>query len=115
MSKYWGLIAASRPHIFALGSHDELDKAMAFAQEFCDKKNAENRAKDEAENVPENQRRPEYDLMWVLDDDEMRSLGGEMIRPYVIAKQKREEVSVESPHRHGTKEQVNEVVPADED
>ena len=101
MSKYWGLIAATRPHIFSLGTHDELDKAMAFAQEFCDKKNKENREKDEAENVPENQRRPEYDLMWILDDDEMRSLTGEIHRPYAIAKPKREEVSVEAPVRRG--------------
>jgi len=101
MSKYWGLIAANRPHIFSLGAHDDLDKAMAFATEFCDRRNKENREKDEAENVADNRRRPEYDLVWVLNDDEMRSLTGEVHRPYVIAKPRREEISIESPVRRG--------------
>jgi hypothetical protein len=101
MSKYWGLIFTSRPRIFAFGSHDDFDKATVFAQEFVDRKNTEIEKFVIEKNIPENQRQPDYYLMCLLNEDELRSLIGDVHRPLVIAKPKREEVGVEAPIRRG--------------
>ena len=99
--KFWGSIVVSRPHIFSLGDHENLDAAMAFAQEFVDKKNAEKLAEAEEKQIPENDRSPNHDLLWILDEADMRNLTGEVHRPYHVPKPKREPQAAEAPVRHG--------------
>jgi hypothetical protein len=99
--KYWGLIVVSRPHIFSLGDHENTDVAMAFAEEFVDKKNAEKLKEAEEKQIPENERPPNHDLLWILDESDMRNLTGEVHRPYHIPKPKREPQTAEAPVRHG--------------
>ena len=116
MSKYWGLIVVSRPHVFSLGSHDDFDKAAAFAKEFVDRKNEEIRQEVEEKNIPAAERPSEYDLLWVLNESDMRHLIGEVHRPFSIAKPKREEVGIEAPVRRGgaTPNTPNNTAAADE-
>lgn len=99
--KYWALIVVSRPHIFSLGDHENTDAAALFAEEFCDKKNKEKLKQAEEKQIPENERTPNHDLLWVLDDSDLRGLTGEVHRPYQIARPKREAVAAEAPVRHG--------------
>lgn len=99
--KFWGLIIVSRPHIFSLGDHEDVNAAMTFAEEFVQKKNAEKLKDAEEKQIPENQRMPNHDLLWILDEADMRNLTGEVHRPYHIAKPKREPQSAEAPVRHG--------------
>lgn len=99
--KFWALIVVSRPHIFSLGDHEDTDAAMNFAQEFVDRKNAEKLKEAEENQIPANERSPNHDLLWILDDSDMRNLTGEVHRPYIIARPKKEPVSAEAPVRHG--------------
>lgn len=99
--KFWALIVVSRPHIFSLGDHENTDAAMAFATDFCEKKNAEKQHEAEEKQIPENERQPLHDLLWILDDSDMRNLTGEVHRPYRVPAPKREAVSAEAPVRHG--------------
>lgn len=104
MKKYWALIIANRPHIFSLGKHNAPEAAETMAQEFVDKKNAENQTTHETQcqqnpgvEIPE----PSvYQLAYILDESDLRVLTGEVHRPYVIAKQ-REAIEVAPPTRQG--------------
>ena len=120
MSKYWGIIVASHPHVFALGQHDNFDKAAGFAKDFVDRKNAEILMEAEEKQIPVNERRPDYDLLWVLDEDELRILISEVHRPRAIARPKREAQGVEAPIRRGGAAPANvnppvEPAPAEEE
>ena len=104
MSKFWALIISNRPHIYSLGQQENVEKAMSFAEEFCDRKTKENEATNE------NNRRqvvdynsdndlPDYQLAYIMDENDLRTLTGEVHRPLVIAHQ-RKEIEVESPKKH---------------
>lgn len=93
MTKFWALIAAKRPHIFSLGKVETEDAAMTKAEEFCEQKN---KTRDTEEN--KDKELPEYILLAVLDEQDMRNLTGEVHRPYLIASSK-ETVAVESPKK----------------
>jgi|ERR1035437_1257329 hypothetical protein len=112
MSKYWGIIVASHPHVFALGSHDNFDKAAGFAKDYVDRKNREIQEDAVKNSIADNDRRSDYDLLWVLDENELRSLIGEVHRPIVMARPAREAVGVEAPIRRGGAADVHPVIPA---
>ena len=104
MTKYWALIVASRPHIFNIGEHENVEQAEGFATSWCDQKNAareemikEFQAKNPDKEVPNF---TTYDLAYIMDDEDMRQLTGEVHRPRRIVRKKRE-VAVETPVTHG--------------
>ena len=99
--KFWALIVVSRPHIFSLGDHEDTDAAMAFATDFVERKNAEKLKESEEKQIPENERPPMHDLLWILDDSDMRNLTGEVHRPYIVARPKKEPVAADTMVRHG--------------
>jgi hypothetical protein len=102
MTKYWALIIASRPHVFSIGEHENVEQAEAFISVWCDQKNEEN-AKKFGENLQtdmEDIKLITYDLAYIMDDEDMRQLTGEVHRPRRIARKKRE-VAVETPVTHG--------------
>ncbi len=102
--KFWAAILTNRLHIFALGQHENEEQAYAFSEAFVDRKTEENRrimetrqnndAPDGADRPP----LPSYQLVCVMDDEDLRRLTGEVHRPYVVARQRRE-VAVEVPRR----------------
>src|SRR6266404_6979644 len=107
-NKFWALITSNRPHVFSLGQHDDFDKAAAFATEFCERKNTETlkafeelRAKEPATEV---ETPNPHELIWILDDGDLRALTGEVHRPYIVAREKRE-IGVDVPIRHGRVEE----------
>lgn len=107
MTKFWALIVASRPHIFNIGEHENVEQAEGFASAWCDQKNeARNQAleKFRAEHQGEEEPNPPtYDLVYIMDDEDMRQLTGEIHRPRRIARKKRE-VEVVAPVTHGNEE-----------
>ena len=112
MSKFWALITTSTsPVVFDLGQHEDVDHAMAFATEFCEKKNEEIRTNIEqlrVQHPDQNIETPDpYEANWVLDADDYRRLIGSTFRPYVIAREKRESVAAEQSVRHGRVEQAD--------
>jgi len=104
MTKYWALIIASRPHIFNIGEYEAAEEAEGFATAWCDQKNAdrEEMVKEFREKNPDKEvpNFTTYDLAYILDDEDMRQLTGEVHRPRRIARKKRE-VAVETPVTHG--------------
>ena len=111
MTKFWALIIASRPHIFNLGEHENAEQAEGFASSWCDQKNEtrdemtkEFRAKNPGKDAPDF---PTYDLAYVMDDEDMRQLTGEVHRPRRIARKKRE-VEVVAPVTHGEQPPVDQ-------
>ena len=101
MSKYWAAIFVNRLRVFALGSQENFDSAAAFAKEFVDRKNEEIRKEAVEKNIPDDERRSDYDFLCLLDENELRGLIGDVHRPLIIARPKREEVGVEAPVRRG--------------
>ena len=104
MTKYWALIISFRPHIYSLGKHENADEAEGMAKEFCDRKNKEQtesweKAKQENPTSEITEPYP-FQLAYILDESDLRSLTGEVHRPFVIAKAKKE-VAVEAPTRRG--------------
>jgi hypothetical protein len=104
MTKFWALIIASRPHVFNIGEHENAEQAEGFATAWCDQKNEareksieEFRQKHPTEEPPNP---PTYDLAFIMDDEDMRQLTGEVHRPRRVARKKRE-VAVEAPVTHG--------------
>lgn len=98
MTKFWALIVAVRPHVFALGPHEDADKAMKFAEDFCERRTKENEKKNET--LPDDEKLPPYDLVYLMDEDDLRALTGEVHRPRVVARA-RPTVEVATPKKHG--------------
>lgn len=78
---------------------------MKFAEDYCERRSQENAKKnDEAKRADphydENEDLPNYELVYLMDEDDLRALTGEVHRPYVIAR-KRAEVEVTAPKKHG--------------
>jgi hypothetical protein len=90
MTNFWALIAASRPHCFSLGKHEDEEKAYAFATAYCVQKN---------EKLEEGD--PDYVILALLDESDLRMLTGEVHRPWKIAGASKREVAVEAPTRQG--------------
>ena len=109
MTKYWALIIATRPHVFNIGEHENVEQAEGFAGTWCEQKNQaretsieEFRQKNPTKEPPNF---PTYDLAYILDDEDMRQMTGEIHRPRRIARKKRE-VAVETPVTHGNETPV---------
>lgn len=105
MSKFWAVIVSNHLNLFDCGQHEDFDHAISFASSFCDRKNEENQklfkdALSDGTADPASEPEP-YELIHVVDNDEYRRLVGVVLRPYVIAREKREAVGVDVPVRHG--------------
>lgn len=108
MTKFWALIVSNRPHVFALGPHENADAAMKFADNFCDQRTQENENANEARRhnnavYDADEDLPTYELVYLMDEDDLRALTGEVHRPRGIARQ-RKEVAVEAPTKHQCKD-----------
>lgn len=99
MKKFWALIGARRPHIFALGKVKDDEEAVAKAEDFCKRKNDENVAIAKERDL-KIEDFAEFVLLAVLTENDLRDLIGEVHRPLVIASPK-PTVAVEGPRKHG--------------
>ena len=100
--KYWALIVSFRPHIFSLGKHETIEEAETMARSFCDRKTEENQQifNEHRNTNPDAIEPSPYQLAFVMDESDLRVLIGEIHRPLVISKI-RKEVAVEPPERRG--------------
>jgi hypothetical protein len=99
MKKFWALIGARRPHIFALGKVKDDNEAVAKAEDFCNRKNEENKQIAKERNL-KIEDFVEFVLLAVLTENDLRGLIGEVHRPLVISSAK-PTVAVEGPKKHG--------------
>jgi hypothetical protein len=102
MTKFWALILSSRPHIYALGKHENVEEAEGFAESFCNRMNANNEEMlvELKKKNPEAELSYTWELAWIMDESDLRCMIGEVHRPIVVLREK-EVTAVESPKKHG--------------
>ncbi len=105
MTKFWALIISSRPRIYALGKHENVEEAEGFAESFCDRMNHKNEEllAEQKKTQPDAEMPFTYDLAFIMDENDLRSMIGEVHRPIVILREK-EVTAVEAPKKHGGEE-----------